>query len=141
MARLLVIEDEPNIAGIILYKLRREGHDVEHASGVAAARALTGPWDLVLLDSSLPDEDALALVDDWHRAVPVVVMTESRDERTPVLATGRGAVAIVRKPFKPTLLARLVIEVTGAAKRDTSHSTGTEPRGLIAAMGSAEVGA
>ena len=118
MASVLVVEDEPNIAGIILYKLRREGHRVDHAETAAAARVLSGPWDVVLLDSSLPGEDALALLADLHGAVPVAVMTESGDVETPRTARARGAAATVRKPFKPTLLARLVAELAAVSRAD-----------------------
>jgi len=57
MARVLLVEDEPNIASIIVFKLEREGHQVRwesSASTVLDAAAATAP-DLVLLDSSLPD--------------------------------------------------------------------------------------
>ena len=111
MARVLLVEDEPNIAGIILYKLRREGHLVTHVETAAAAREQVPSWDVVLLDTSLPGEDALALLDELRGACPVAVMTESLDETTPDAGMRMGATAVVRKPFKPTLLARLVLEL------------------------------
>lgn len=138
MAKVLVVEDEPNIAGIILYKLRREGHVVDHAETAAAARGLCGPWDVVLLDSSLPGEDALALLTDLRDQAPVAVMTESRDEVTAGVARRLGASATVRKPFKPTLLARLVLELL-TPKGDASHSAGPVRGELIAPMPTPEV--
>jgi DNA-binding response OmpR family regulator len=139
MGRVLVVEDEPNIAGIILYKLRREGHEVEHAWTAAEARACAGPWDVVLLDSSLPDEDALALLTELGAGGPVAMMTESRDEQTPGRAQALGAAAVVRKPFKPTLLARLVLELETGFKRDAGHSEAPGAGGLIASMPTPEV--
>ena len=122
MASVLLIEDEPNIAAIILYKLRREGHRVDHAQTAAAARELAGPWEVVLLDSSLPGEDALALLTELSSHGPVAMMTESRDEETPRMAYASGAAATVRKPFKPTLLARLVAELAAGRRHDGDHT-------------------
>ncbi|MFN2464616.1 MAG: response regulator transcription factor [Candidatus Dormibacteria bacterium] len=133
MARLLVVEDEPNIAEIILFKLRREGHEVTHVESAAEGGALTGPWDLVLLDSSLPGEDALQALEALGMLAPVAVMTESRDTTTAPLAREAGACAIVPKPFKPTLLARLVLEIT-SGKGDANHSIAAASPGLIADM-------
>jgi DNA-binding response OmpR family regulator len=64
MARVLLVEDEPNIASIIVFKLEREVHQVRWESSavtVAAAGEAFQP-ELVLLDSSLPDGDPFALL-------------------------------------------------------------------------------
>jgi DNA-binding response OmpR family regulator len=117
MARVLLVEDEPNIASIIVFKLEREGHQVRwEASAVAvpAAAAAIQP-ELVLLDSSLPDGDPFILLTALARRSPVVMMTEFRDTVTPQRARAAGAVATVEKPFKPTQLARLVAQLVPAA--------------------------
>lgn len=113
MARVLVVEDEPNIASIIVFKLNREGHQVrlaETAATVAEAAAEHQP-DLVLLDSSLPDGDPFALLEVLKRRCPVVVMTEFQDAATAARAQAAGAAATVQKPFKPTVLAHLVAQI------------------------------
>ena len=113
MARVLLVEDEPNIGSIIVFKLEREGHEVRWESSAAAvpgaAQALQP--DLVLLDSSLPDGDAFVLLTGLVVHHPVVMMTEFRDTGTPPRAREAGAVATVEKPFKPTQLARLVAQL------------------------------
>jgi DNA-binding response OmpR family regulator len=134
MATILLVEDEPNIAAIILFKLRREGHLVDCVETAAAARGAGATWDLVLLDSSLPGEDALALLGELREHAPVVVMTESRDDSTPDIARSMGAAAIVPKPFKPTVLARVVAEIVAARKSDEDHSPGNIPGGLMGTM-------
>lgn len=110
MARILVVEDEPNISGIILFKLRREGHDVrlvEDAPGaVAAAREQAS--EVILLDSTLPGGDAFDILADLAAGAAIVMMTELHDATTPGRALAAGAAATVRKPFKPTVLAHLV---------------------------------
>ena len=117
MARVLLVEDEPNIASIIVFKLKRETHQVRWESSAAevlgAAEAMQP--DLVLLDSSLPDGDAFVLLATLVVHHPVVMMTEFRDTATPQRARAAGAVATVEKPFKPTQLARLVAQLVPAA--------------------------
>jgi DNA-binding response OmpR family regulator len=116
MARVLLVEDEPNIASIIVFKLAREGHQVRWESSaltVLAAADATQP-ELVLLDSTLPDGDPFMLLTVLAERGPVVMMTEFRDMVTPLRARTAGAVATVQKPFKPTQLARLVAQLVPA---------------------------
>jgi DNA-binding response OmpR family regulator len=116
MARVLLVEDEPNIASIIIFKLEREGHRVAHESSASNVLAAAGSFtpDLVLLDSTLPDGDPFALLSTLAPRMPVVMMTEFRDNATPAKARSAGASATVEKPFKPTQLARLVAQLTTA---------------------------
>ena len=110
VARVVVVEDEPNIAAIIAFKLGREGHSLtmlECARALTEALAESKP-ELVVLDSSLPDADALELVPELSRTCPVLVLTEYRDAETPARAVEAGAAAVLSKPFKPTQLARAV---------------------------------
>jgi DNA-binding response OmpR family regulator len=120
MARVLLVEDEPNIASIIVFKLEREGHQVHHESSATwvLASAEAAHHDLVLLDSSLPDGDPFALLAALVARQPVVMMTEFRDTVTPARARAAGAIATVEKPFKPTQLARLVAQLTPAPARE-----------------------
>ena len=117
MARVLLVEDEPNIASIIIFKLEREGHTVAHQPGAASALAAADAADphLVLLDSTLPDGDPFLLLSTLASRCPVVMLTEFRDRQTPERARTGGAVATVEKPFKPTQLARLVAQLTAPA--------------------------
>lgn len=116
MARVLVVEDEPNIGNIIVFKLKREGHQVRwEQAGATVNEAVQGnPPDLVLLDASLPDVDLFDLLSAL-RSIPTVVMTEFRDTQTPPRAMAAGARATLQKPFKPTQLARLVSQLAPSA--------------------------
>jgi DNA-binding response OmpR family regulator len=116
MARVLLVEDEPNIASIIIFKLEREGHQVGWESSATNVLAVAGSAvpDLVLLDSTLPDGDPFVLLRALAARSPVVMLTEFRDAVTPQRARAAGAVATVEKPFKPTQLARLVAQLTTA---------------------------
>src|SRR5689334_23913080 len=75
--RILVVEDEANIADYLVRGLREEGFVVEHAAdGVDAWHALrAGTWDLVLLDWWLPGQDGLILLRRFRQ----------HDRRTPIL--------------------------------------------------------
>ena len=116
MARVLLVEDEPNIASIIVFKLEREGHlvhSIATAAGVLDTAATFRP-ELILLDSTLPDGDAFTLLGPLAKRAPVVMLTEFRARSAPERARAEGAVATVEKPFKPTQLARLVAQLTPA---------------------------
>ena len=111
--RLLVIEDEANIADYLVRGLREEGFVVEHAAdGVAGWHHLrTGSWDLVLLDWWLPGEDGLDLLRRFRerdRATPVLFLTARDQVASRVLGLDTGADDYLCKPFDfDELLARI----------------------------------
>ena len=112
MARILLVEDEPNIGGIIVFKLRREGHEVrwlEAGEGLVSEASQMGA-DMILLDASLPDADPFDLLAGLSPR-PVIMLTEFRDAAMAARAQRAGAAAVVEKPFKPTVLARLVAQL------------------------------
>jgi DNA-binding response OmpR family regulator len=103
--RILVVEDEPDIATIFRMLLGSAGHAVAHAPELAAARELLeqGPTpDLVILDVLLPDGDGIDLCREIRGrgpSPPVLVITadESASER----AAAAGADLVLVKPFDP----------------------------------------
>jgi two-component system copper resistance phosphate regulon response regulator CusR len=102
--RLLVIEDEANIADYLVRGLREEGFTVEHAGdGVAAGHALrAGGWDLVLLDWWLPGLDGLSLLRRFRerdRQTPVLFLTARDQVQNRVLGLDSGADDYLCKPF------------------------------------------
>ena len=112
MASLLLVEDEPSIAGIVSFKLEREGHVlhwVDEAGGAEERAATLGP-DLLLFDLESGDEGQLGnLCARWR----VLALIGSDDTTGPDRALRAGAISTIRKPFKPTVLARIVHELTG----------------------------
>jgi len=111
--RILVVEDEPKIAGFLLRGLREEGYTAEHApDGKSAWHALrTGEWDLVLLDWWLPDEDGLAILQRFrqsNRQTPVLFLTARDAVAERVRGLDSGADDYLCKPFAfDELLARI----------------------------------
>jgi DNA-binding response OmpR family regulator len=106
MARILVVEDEPDIALGLQLDLRDEGHEVEVAGdGDQAARRAREPgWDLILLDVMLPGRDGFEICRDLRRAkirTPVLMLTAKAQEAEKVMGLDMGADDYVTKPFSP----------------------------------------
>jgi two-component system KDP operon response regulator KdpE len=111
-ARILVVDDEPQIRRFLDISLRAQGHRVVLADTAQAgldALATEGA-DAVILDLGLPDRDGLSVLGDlrqWSQ-VPVIVLTVRDDEREKVAALDAGANDYVTKPFGvQELMARL----------------------------------
>ena len=111
--RVLVVEDEAEIADFLVRGLREDGFTVEHAAeGTSARHALaTGSWDLVLLDWWLPDEDGLSLLRRFRerdRETPVLFLTARDAVSDRVRGLDGGADDYLCKPFAfEELLARV----------------------------------
>lgn len=102
-ARILVVDDEPQIRRFLDISLRAEGHAVELAEdGAAGLAALaTNGADLLVLDLGLPDRDGMEVLRDlraWSQ-VPVIVLTVRSGEAEKVAALDAGANDYVTKPF------------------------------------------
>jgi two-component system, OmpR family, phosphate regulon response regulator PhoB len=106
MARILIIEDEQDLAGLVEYNLRAAGFETETANtgagGLAKARARTP--DLVLLDLMLPDVaggEVLRMLksDTELRKVPVVIVSAKGQESDRIQGLELGADDYVVKPF------------------------------------------
>lgn len=128
--RLLVVEDEPDLADVIARGLRNEGHAVDVAAGVAEAevKLRSSAYDLVVLDWNLPDGSGLsicrALVSgdlptlDGER--PRVLMLTARDGiEDRVAGLDSGADDYLVKPFA---LAELRARVRALIRRETETS-------------------
>ncbi|MDX1645534.1 MAG: response regulator transcription factor [Longimicrobiales bacterium] len=110
--RVLVVEDEPDIAALIAYQLTREGFRVETTgTGTGALDAVDREIpDLVILDRMLPglsgDEILERLRADPATAnVPVLVLTAKREQEDRIEGLELGADDYLTKPFSPRELA------------------------------------
>jgi len=112
-ARILLIEDEPEIASFIVRGLREEGYSLEHAAnGNDGLEALqTQTWDAVILDWRLPGQDGLAVLKQFRerdRQTPVLFLTARDSVLDRVNGLDGGADDYLCKPFAfVELLARL----------------------------------
>ena len=112
MARVLLIEDDPEIAGQLVSGLRGAGYRVQLAVYGAAARqaALAGDYDILLLDLMIPGGDGFALLAELRKTsdVPVVVLTARTSLNDRLQSFSLGADDYLPKPFYlEELLARI----------------------------------
>jgi DNA-binding response OmpR family regulator len=111
--QILVIEDEPGIVDFLQRGLKAYGYDVEFAvDGVTGSdRALSEPFDLVVLDLMLPGIgglEVLNLIHDRKPALPVIVLTARGEVEDRVSGLDAGAIDYLTKPFSLSELAARV---------------------------------
>lgn len=112
-ARLLLVEDDNEIAEFIAQGLREEGYVVERAAnGHDGERVISSSaWDLIVLDWWLPGPDGMSLLEmlrSSDRATPVLFLTARDAVRQRVDALRAGADDYLSKPFAfEELLARI----------------------------------
>ncbi len=111
--RVLVVEDEPKVAGALGDGLRGEGHEVliETTGEGGFFRATTEPVDLILLDLGLPGRDGLEILGTLRQRglrTPVLVLTARDAPADRVTGLDGGADDYLVKPFAfEELLARM----------------------------------
>jgi two-component system OmpR family response regulator/two-component system alkaline phosphatase synthesis response regulator PhoP len=105
-ARVLVVEDEPNIRELVCLHLRHEGYTCEAVSDgrTGLDRASQEPFDLLVLDVMLPGLDGLSLCravrnGQMNRDVPILMLTARREEADKVVGLESGADDYLTKPF------------------------------------------
>ncbi len=121
--RILVVDDEADIRGLLKEILSEEGYSVEVAADAEQARAARARQtpDLVLLDIWMPGVDGVTLLREWSQTaadgVQVVMMSGHGTIETAVEATRLGAFDFVEKPLSIAKLLRTVERALEAGKR------------------------
>ena len=117
--RILVVEDDPSVRGLLETLLVAEGYDVETASdGLAGlVKASSNPPALMLLDLMMPDLGGIRVLEELGAdpalaTVPVIVVTGKVDA-VPGLQAVLGERSVFAKPFGVAELLSRVAEVTG----------------------------
>ncbi len=111
--RILVVEDEPKVAGFIKKGLEEEGYAVDWAADGQEGLLLgqDGVHDLIILDINLPRLDGLRVLQELRQAkvkVPVLLLTVRATIEDKVLGLDTGADDYLTKPFSfQELLARV----------------------------------
>ena len=111
--RILVVEDEPEMASVLRTALERQDAVVDHVTSLAEAEeaARRNVHNAIILDRRLPDGDGLTLVPKLRAqgiATPVIMLTARRDVSDRIQGLDSGADDYLTKPFAlEELLARL----------------------------------
>ena len=136
-ARILLLEDDPAIAGTVAFALQREGLAVDHVLLVGAARAGAAAAlpSLAILDVGLPDGSGLDLCREWRqsgddalRALPILMLTARAEELDRVVGLELGADDYLTKPFSPR---ELVARVRALLRRAALTPTAAPDAGLF----------
>lgn len=124
MARILIAEDEPRIASFVQKGLSANGFTVTVVSDGRSAHdhAMTGDFDLMVLDIGLPDIDGfdvLRMLRAQRNAIPVIVLTARTSVQDTVASLEGGADDYMPKPFRfEELLARVRLRLASERSSD-----------------------
>jgi DNA-binding response OmpR family regulator len=134
--RVLVVEDDPTVAEVVIRYLQAEGYAVAASSDGADGlrRALADPPDLVVLDVMLPSIDGLEVCRRLRAEVPVpvIILTARGGEADRIAGLELGADDYVAKPFSPR-------ELTARVKAVLRRARGPVPEGNAAGMCAGEL--
>ncbi|MCC8535904.1 response regulator, partial [Xanthomonas codiaei] len=119
--RILLVEDDPTIAEVIVGLLRSQGHSVVHAPhGLAAlTEAADNSFDVALLDLDLPGLDGFALARQlrvFGYEMPLIAVTARSDEAAEPAAQQAGFDSFLRKPLTGDMLADIIAEALRKAE-------------------------
>ncbi|MGN0371907.1 MAG: response regulator transcription factor [Enterocloster sp.] len=137
MARILIVDDEPDIHRLICRYAQREGYETMEASDGTEAVKLCREhdFDIIIMDVMMPDMDGFTACREIKKMkdIPVLMLSARGAEYDRLLGFDLGIDDYVVKPFSPReLMARINVIV----KRHSQKTAGTEP-----GKGQIEIGA
>ena len=133
-AKILVVDDEPNIRELIKMRLVSLGYEVIEAAGGAEARAAAAQvvLDLAIIDLKLAaGEDGLQVMEQLfliNPQVPVIILTAHGSIENAVDAIKKGAYSYLTKPYKPEELA---VQVKNALEKQRLTKEVTLLKGIL----------
>ena len=135
---MLVVEDDPDIAQLVVHYLGKAGFSTETvANGRDAIAAIAArPPDLLVLDLMLPQVDGLeicriARANDATAGIPIIMLTARAEESDRIVGLELGADDYLAKPFSPNELVARVRALLRRAKRSTPAQGRTTTYGPI----------
>jgi DNA-binding response OmpR family regulator len=133
VSKVLVVEDEVRIASFVERGLAADGHDVTVANdgNIGLDHALTGTFDLVLLDLGLPGKDGFEVLEAMRAhelTMPVIILTAREDLEATVRGFDLGADDYVTKPFR---VAELLARVRARLRKEQATADRLEVDGVV----------
>jgi two-component system, OmpR family, alkaline phosphatase synthesis response regulator PhoP len=130
VSRILVAEDDPDIARLLAHYLQKAGFepDMVDSGGDVLPRIRKSPPDLVLLDIMLPGMDGIEVcravrADVNTAAIPIIMVTAKADESDRIVGLELGADDYITKPFSPNeVVARVRALLRRASRTGPSES-------------------
>jgi two-component system alkaline phosphatase synthesis response regulator PhoP len=125
MKKILVIEDDKDIVGLLRHYLEKEGFALKDASdgfsGLKKVRA--DAFDLIILDIMLPEMDGLEVcrelrADPKTSSIPIIMLTAKTEETDRIVGLELGADDYVTKPFSPKELVARVKAILRRIERE-----------------------
>ena len=118
--RILIVEDERNISQILAFNIMKAGYayDTAYDGEEGLAKALTGTFDLILLDLMLPKMNGFEVCAEVRKKLntPIIMVTAREEEKDKILGLETGADDYVTKPFAINeLLSRIKANIRRAS--------------------------
>lgn len=135
--KILLVEDDADIAALLALNLRDEGYQIVHVDdGLLALQALEqGGWDAVILDIMLPGVDGLEIcrrIRQMARYLPVIIISARSSETQRILGLDVGADDYLTKPFS---VLELIARVKALFRRQQAMSLDAGPESLVLKAG------
>lgn len=134
---ILVVDDEPDLAELVSYNLKKEGFEVSSASdGEEALKKIRkGNFNLVILDLMLPGIQGMELCrilrnDPKTKHLPIIMLTAKGESVDKILGLEMGADDYIAKPFSPRELAARVKAVLRRSGEKTAEESVIRIAGL-----------
>ena len=137
--RILIVEDEKNIAYTLAYNIMQAGYtcDIATDGEEGLNKALTDTYDLILLDLMLPKMDGFTVCKNVRQklSTPIIILTARVEEADKIMGLDTGADDYVTKPFSINeLLSRIRANIR-RSRNEVVASNGETNEGVIEIRG------
>lgn len=128
MKHIFVVDDEPDVVGLLKTVLELEGFRVSTATEgrTALAQILADPPDLLVLDLMMPDMDGMELLkllrlDPKGARLPVLIVSAKSGQQNQIGSLQQGANAYICKPFSNRELVAQIRQLVGLPADGCAH--------------------
>ncbi|MHB1155139.1 MAG: response regulator [Eubacteriales bacterium] len=134
--RILIIEDEKSIAQVLAYNLMQAGYvfDIAFDGAEGLKKAVSGDYDLILLDLMLPKIDGFEVCRQIRitMSTPIIIVTAREEEIDKILGLDIGADDYVTKPFKiKELLSRIKANIRRSSNEVVLNDMSSKSEDII----------